>query len=345
MLKNNRSKGSTITEGLIVTLFEDDGPTNVYNSSQLDDNEAFNMAVKTLTAIGSDVPLEYGEIRSYGPMPTTKQPFLTIGFIFAIKAKESMDPRILRFGRIVVFWVITRSNTLIKYIGVLKQMIRRQLRHYRIKVDIDLRNMEVLRKIDEKLKMIETGVESFYISENNTIESFTNISYIPENAPIMLVDDSNKKLRVLLRGEISPSIKAKMLQIANDYKANIHKGAIYKIEIISELLIAQQLLSKAGIISQLDVGSQFKLRFSHKLTFEELDEYFDSYLAPKRNRIISQILHSIDNKIELNLSELSSRSGISLKSIKEFITNAINDGLIEKFRIEDERFFFSEKKD
>ncbi|MHA1444528.1 MAG: hypothetical protein ACTSR4_07240 [Candidatus Hodarchaeales archaeon] len=86
-----KEERKTITEGLLVTVFEDDGPVNIYNSSSLEEGEAFAMAIKTLTAIGSSTPFSLGEIRSHDPLPTPRDPLFAITYMFSLKADNSMD--------------------------------------------------------------------------------------------------------------------------------------------------------------------------------------------------------------------------------------------------------------
>ena len=95
--------GSSLIEGLVISLFEDFGPTNIFNSSPLNRTEALNLAVKGMTALGTDSPLEKDEIRSYGPIPTAKDPYISLGFFFILKAENSDDLRISKIGRLAVF--------------------------------------------------------------------------------------------------------------------------------------------------------------------------------------------------------------------------------------------------
>ena len=74
------SSEKDLVDGLIITLFEDDGPVNIYNSSPLSENEAFSHSIKTLTAIGYDIPIEPNEIHSYGPLPTPRENYQSYGF-------------------------------------------------------------------------------------------------------------------------------------------------------------------------------------------------------------------------------------------------------------------------
>ena len=85
---NRKDTSKALTDGLIVTVFEDEGPINIYNSSPLADDEAFTMAIKTLTAIGTSTPFNPGEIRAYGPIPTPKDPYVSEAFMFSLAAKE-----------------------------------------------------------------------------------------------------------------------------------------------------------------------------------------------------------------------------------------------------------------
>jgi hypothetical protein len=343
MHEKSASRGITLTDGLIITVFKDDGPFNIYNSSPLSEDEAFNMAIKTLTTIGSDIPLNHGEIRSYGPMPAAKEPYLTIGFMFVLKAKTTVDTRIARFGRIIVFWIITRSTALMKYIGVIKRMIRRTLQMYHIKTDDDLEKENIPQKISEKIQITETGTEAYYISGNNEIVPFLDLPLIPSNSPILLIDNPNKQIKVLLRENASPSKRIELLQLINDYKRKIPKGAIYKQEIIADSITIQHLLAKSGFELQPEIGFQYRIHLSDQLTFEELDSFFDFHITTKRHQLITQILQSIGEELPLNLYELSTQVGISVELIEEFLVSAIRSGLIQNSKIEN-GFFISQRE-
>lgn len=333
MSKNDTSKGEDLTDGLIITIFEDYGPQNIYNSSPLTEEEAFNLAIKSLTALSSDIP-RIGEIRSYGPIPTPRDPFSTIGFIFTLKAVESTDARIAQLGRIVAIWVITRSSSAVRYIGVLKQMLRRTLRSYKIRTDKNLQEKALLSKIDEKLRIVETGVESFYLSDRETFEPFLELALIPANVPIMLVDKPNKKINVLIREKVSPSLKINLLHQVKNFTGQLPKGSLYKVEIISDALIVQRMLSKIGMISQVETGIQYRIRLTDQLTFDEVDEYLDFHFTPKRQTLATLILQSNEKKTSLNLGEAVVQTGICKTLVEDFIMSLISAGLIKNGKIE-----------
>ncbi|MHA2304853.1 MAG: hypothetical protein ACXACU_05615, partial [Candidatus Hodarchaeales archaeon] len=239
---------SGLIEGIIISLFEDYGPANIFNSSPLNDVEALNLAVKGMTTLGTESPLDREEIRSYGPIPTAREPYISIGFFFALKAEQSDDLRITKMGRLIVFWIITRSNTTISYIGMIKQMIRRFLRTYKIESDDDLRKEEILLKVNEKLQIIETGLEKYYMTDNGTFEPLLNLAIIPKKSPVVLIDNNAKKIDVLLREKPAPNKKMEIIHAVKAFKQKIPKGSLYNVETTTDTITIQQLLSKLGIL-------------------------------------------------------------------------------------------------
>ncbi len=330
-----QSSREVLSEGIIFSAFEDHGPTNIYNSSPLSEEEAFGMTIKTLTAIGSDSPFQPGEIRCYGPMPTPKEPYLSLGFIFFLKAQTTVDPRIQRHGRMIVLWVITSSATTIKYIGLIKNMIRRSLQQYHIRMDEDLKKRDVFTKIDEKIRLIETGVSLFYVSKVGSIDPIMDPALIAPETTVILLDDSNRQVKALLRSQITPGKKNELLRKLNDFKSNkIPQGSMYKVEIITDQIAVQQLASKYGLSRPEEMGFRFQLHLADIVTFEELDAFFEFHFNPKRHDMISRILGAVYNKEKLNLFDIAIQTGFSVEFLEEFIQSAITANLIKNAKIE-----------
>ncbi|MFQ5981007.1 MAG: hypothetical protein ACE5OZ_22940 [Candidatus Heimdallarchaeota archaeon] len=334
MNEENVPAGTMITEGTIITIFADKGPENVYNSSPLDDGEAFSMVLKNLTAIGTNDVQPLGEITSHGPLPTPTKPYLSLAFLFLLKARESSDPRIAQFGRVAVFWIITRSTVISKYTNMLKRMIQRLLHFYRVDNDSDLLKEDIMKKIDAKLKIIEGGAVAYFITEENTVESFLNLALIPLEVPILLIDDTNRQVRILLREEISAIRKTKIRQTVNDYLKKIAKDSTYKFEWVSDPLTISMQLSKLGFESQTSVDDDFEIRLYGELTFEELDDFLSSRLVSRRRQLVNRVLQSIESKIPLNLQELAVETGMSAELIEQLLVSATKGGLIPNARIE-----------
>ncbi len=331
--RDDRRKG--ITEGVVISIFEDQGPVNLYNSSSLTDDEAFNMALRSLTVIGSDIPLEYGEIRSYGPIPTPRPGFFSLGFIFSLKAVDSIDSRIQRFGRLIVFWVITRTDTSIQYIGVIKRIIQRVIRTNRIITDEDIRNESIWYKIDEQLSNIDTGIERYYIDNDGFMQSFLDLTMVPLNAPIILVDHSAKQITVLLREKVTPGAKNKALNVINDYKRDLHKGSLFKTEIISDSILIQTILSKQGLATESLASQTVRYHLSQEVNFGELNDFFENFQAPKRQKLISQIIEGVNAKEQINLNQIAFSTGYPYNFIVDFVKNAINAGIIRDYKLDE----------
>ncbi|MFW9915416.1 MAG: hypothetical protein ACFFGZ_07360 [Candidatus Thorarchaeota archaeon] len=139
-----------LIDGIVITVFLDQGPANIYNSSSLHNNDAYNMAIWNLPMLETEIPLPLGEICACGIIPT--QTILASTYLFYLPAPDSVDPRMAENGRLVIFWLIFRSKTIIGYQSLVKGTLKQLLRYYKIVKDSDLyNNEEALRRIDEKL--------------------------------------------------------------------------------------------------------------------------------------------------------------------------------------------------
>jgi hypothetical protein len=331
-----KEERKTITEGLLVTVFEDDGPTNIYNSSSLDESEAFAMAIKTLTAIGSSTPFSPGEVRSHGPLPTPREPLFAIAYMFSLKADHSMDSRITQFGRMVIFWIITSSRSIIKYNDFIIRSIKRNLRLYQINSDTDLYDKERLKKIDEKLQISDYSSETFYMTGKDKVEAFLNIEMIPETAPIVIVDSNAALIQVLFRGDPpTPLMKTKIRGIINDFKNKQRKGSLLKIEMISDKIMINQLLTKTGLDIQPETGVHHRFRITDGLAFDELDEFFSPLLKNQRNQLSQKIITVFNSKERIDLRSLAHEIGFTYEFLVELIQKAVKSNVIVNAQIED----------
>ncbi|MHA1978216.1 MAG: hypothetical protein ACW98F_07705 [Candidatus Hodarchaeales archaeon] len=337
---NKKDTTKALTDGLIVTVFEDDGPTNIYNSSPLADDEAFTMAIKTLTAIGTSQPFNPGEIRAYGPIPTPKDPYVSEAFMFSLGAKDSMDNRIAQFGRMIFFWIITTSNSISKYTEFLKLMVKRTLRVYNIVNDKDLYNEDILKKIDDNIRIIDTGIDAYYLTDAETIEAFGNLSMIPDTATILLVSSEKSQIQVIFRDQPTPIVKTKVRRIVDDFKKKMPRGSLFRAEMVTDPMIGKQLLSKSGLEAQADMGLQYRLRLSGKLDFEELDQFLSLPVQKIRGVLAKRILDAFNNKSSLDFTLLASEVGFSEKFIIEVIQSAIQRNIMSGCKIENGLLIF-----
>lgn len=332
---------TSLIEGLVISFFEDFGPSNIFNSSPLSHVEALNLAIKGMTTLGTESPLDIDEIRSYGPIPTAKDPYISIGFFFLLKAEKSDDLRISKIGRLTVFWIITRSNTTIRYIGMIKQMIRRLLRSYKIQSDEDLRKEEILLKINKKIRIIETGVETYYIPQNGIIEPFLNLAVIPESSPVVLIDNNSKKIDVLIRKKLTPSKKMEIIHTVKEFKHKMPKGALYKVETTTDAITIQRLLSKLGLLVHQDLSDHFRIHLTDEITFDELNEFLEQMLSPIRTKIASAIIQAFNTRKELNITELAQETAFTGGLIKNLIEKMIETNVLYSAKIENDILRFS----
>ncbi|MFW9853415.1 MAG: hypothetical protein ACFFFG_00045 [Candidatus Thorarchaeota archaeon] len=296
------------------------------------------MAFRLLTAMGSDFP-EQNEIRSYGPLPTPKEPLLTLGFCLTLKPGNTVDQRIAQFGRIIVFWIITRSYSIMRYVGVIKKLLERSLQIYGIQTDTDL-DTETMKKIDERIQIIDTRIESYYVSPRGKVEPMSHISLISADAPIILVDHSNKQIKALIRKEYTPGQKSKVLQSINDFKQEFKQGIMFKVEMISEPFEIQRVLTKFGIEAPSQNGIHFRIKLDDSLiTFEDLDAFFEQKLTPRRQDVVKFALKSLQNRREISIDALSRQSGLTPELLMHLFLDAKEAGLLPQITIENNLVF------
>jgi repressor of nif and glnA expression len=167
----------------------------------------------------------------------------------------------------------------------------------------------------------------------------SEISLISPTAPILLVNNADKQINVLLRDD-NQMKKIEIRRIISDFKNNIPKGALYKIEINTDPLTVQHLLSSAGIIPESAIGKTLQIRFSSELKYADLYEYFESKLSPKRQELVTLVLQAIQNKDSLDLDDLSKKTGITKELIESLISQAIETDFLQNTRIENGIVFF-----
>ncbi|MHA1946454.1 MAG: hypothetical protein ACXAC6_00725 [Candidatus Hodarchaeales archaeon] len=329
-----KEERKTITDGLLVTVFEDEGPANIYNSSPLSEDEAFTMAIKTLTAIGSSTPFQTGEIRSHGPLPTPRDPLFAIAYMFSLKAVNSMDNRISQFGRMVIFWIITSSRSIINYNEFIIRSIKRNLRLHQINTDTDLYDKERLKKIDEKLQISDYSSETYYVTVEDRVESFLNIEMIPDTAPIVIVDSSTGLIQVLFRDQPTPLMKTKIRGIINDFKNQQRKGSLLKVDIISDKIMVNRLLTKAGLDIQPETGVHHRFRITYDLAFDELDEFISVLIKNQRTLLSKRIVSAYNAKEPLDLHSLANESGFTTEFLVQIVQKAIDSNVIIQATLE-----------
>jgi hypothetical protein len=224
---------------------------------------------------------------------------------------------------------------------MIKQMIRRFLRTYKIESDDDLRKEEILLKVNEKLQIIETGVEKYYITDSGTFEPLLNLAIIPKKSPVVLIDNNAKKIDVLLREKPAPNKKMEIIHAVKAFKQKIPKGSLYNVETTTDTITIQQLLSKLGILVHQDLSDHFRIHLTDKISFDEINESLEQLLSPNRTKLASTIFQAFNTRKELNIKDLAQETAFTEGLIKSIIEKMIKSNVLHSARIEDEKLRFS----
>ncbi len=213
------SEGELIT-GIIVTVFEDFGPSVIYNASPLSESQAFNLAVKGMTTVGDSEEKEV-----YGPFPVPEVDNLrTLAFMFNVSSSSSTDSRIREFGRPIVVWLIFRAErkrNILHAAGLLQGYLSGLVD--KIRGEEDLTDVK-LAQINEKLKdmLASIKIRVYGLMPSGEFLEFVDDSLIPTSEVLLIADGQEKMLYILFH---DPHVKPMNKRIAMSKAKEINKEA------------------------------------------------------------------------------------------------------------------------
>lgn len=197
-LARTGEQGDEIISGLIVTVFQDVGPTVEYNRSMLSEEQAFNLSVKGLTALGDSKEKEI-----YGPLPVQSRDDLqALAFLMSIRPTHTNDDRIEEYGRPVAFWLIFHSSKkrqILHASGLVQSYLTMLIQGLE---DEEHLTKDKLDHIYERLTSIvsQANIRVYGYLDGKVME-FSDDSLIPLSPVIIIADNKTKALQVLMLPE------------------------------------------------------------------------------------------------------------------------------------------------
>ncbi len=184
-----------LIDGVIITVFEDFGPSVRFNESPLDEGQALNLAVKGMTALG-DSP----EKEIFGPFPIPELPDLrALAFVLNVSSAESEDERILEYGRSAVVWLIfaaSKKRHILHASGLLQPYLTLLLS--RLKTEEDM-SESAMQFVNEKLTNITATSKTkvYGLDNQNELIEFVDDSLVPASKVLMIADLHKNQLIIL----------------------------------------------------------------------------------------------------------------------------------------------------
>jgi hypothetical protein len=115
---------------------------------------------------------------------------------------------------------------------------------------------------------------------------------------------------------------------------------MYKVEMITDKITVNQLLTKSGLEVQSDIGVHYRVRLTDQLEFDELDEYISQILNQKRLELTKKLLTAFNNKESVSIVELSADSGFQSDFILKLLNSAISANILANTTIEGNMVIF-----
>ena len=234
--------------GMIVSSFSDAGPEIAFNNSDLKDDEAMVLAIKGMTVIGIDNPLDVIEdinddeerravIQQFGPFPIKGRDNLkALAISFVVKAEKSADLRITTFGRFCVLFLLynlEHTRLILDSYGLIEPyftIISRDIVN-----DKDL-NPANLSDVFRRMNMLFQGVlpRVFTVTDKGVAKELIG-KEIGHRDVFLIADKKKKKLFTLLVDpEMSVWRKRQIYKTASNLNTHIYKQKL-SVETITEL--------------------------------------------------------------------------------------------------------------
>ncbi|MFX1513192.1 MAG: hypothetical protein ACFFCQ_11440 [Promethearchaeota archaeon] len=233
-----------LIDGVIVTVFEDFGPSVRFNDSPLDEGQALNLAVKGMTALG-DSP----EKEIFGPFPIPELPHMrALAFMLNVASSDSEDERILEYGRSAVIWLIfsaSKKRHILHASGLLQPYLTLLLS--RLKTEEDM-SESAMQFVNEKLTNIMTTSKTkvYGLDNQDMLIEFIDDSLVPASKVIMIADLNKNQLIILFTAPASPRFKRHTHLRASELNSEKWKNkltirAIDEVEEMNKILIHYKL--------------------------------------------------------------------------------------------------------
>ena len=223
--------------GIIVSTFADRGPDTVFNNTDLADDEAMILAIKGMTVIGLDNPLDAIEninddeerrstIQQFGPFPIKDRPTLkALAISFVVKSEESTDHRIRTFGRFCVLFLIynvEHTRLILDSYGLIEPYFNIISRDINYDKDLHPNN---LSNVYRKMNMLFQGVlpRVFTVTDKGVIKELIGKEIMHRD--VFLIADKKKKILYTLLADPEMSVwrKHEINRVAANLNSHLYK--------------------------------------------------------------------------------------------------------------------------
>jgi len=245
--KSSAPKKVEAFNGIVIGIFEDDGPICRYTNVKLKKTIINRMVIHGMSAVhGGDDML--GEL--FGPLPLFEKPNLRyLIYSFKVNATNTKDDRIAKHGRrCSVFltldskqqrYVLNNHLSIEKFVNDFKE------KHWIKELDISKDTMiTLLKSVNEMVKIV--GLRAFSYGNAGLIE-YTDSQLILNEGIISIIDVKAKKTYVYIpQGKFDSRDRIKAIEKIEEINTQEY-GSILKLSKIRDYLKFKKILNKYSI--------------------------------------------------------------------------------------------------
>ena len=249
-VKKTKKKAPKITKafmGIVVGIFEDNGPIARYNNTRLSKSLIDRMVVHGMSAVhGGDDMLE----GLYGPLPIFERMDLRyLIYSFKVKASNTKDERIAEHGRVCSVFLILKEKqerySLNNHLTIEKTITDFKNEKWKKELDISKDSTLVLFDLINNIVKVKT-IRSFSFGEAGLIE-YEDSQLVLDEGVISIVELKTGKIYMYVPQEKFDS-RTRIQAVEKIEELNMREyGSLFKIQKIRDYLKFKKLLDKHSI--------------------------------------------------------------------------------------------------
>ncbi len=309
--------------GILFIVFQDHGPSAVYNSTDFSESETLALGVRTMTAL-SDA--REGEL--YGPLPTNRDSVLAVAYSFKIGAMATTDERIKHHGRFAHLYVLfhkNRKELVEQRLSFLKFYLNRAIKLVGFHTDDDLVPIKFnhLEKMIQNLALTleKPQMEFFACLASDEIVPIVENVEISSIQSILLVDHVKKTIKIVPLAVLSPRVRFRLNLALRKYSgehSRINFGH-YKVDFVTDAMMQEYLLQKYGLQEIIRDGN-LSSSVEGKVLKDVLLEFSERFFKQIAHDLANEVLQAFVSQEVIDVNNLSNQLGLSSNLLVDFFS-------------------------
>jgi len=244
---SSTSKTKKALSGIIIGLFEDNGPISRYHNTRLSKEIINKMVVHGMSAVHGTEDMLGG---LFGPLPVFEKTDLRyLIYSFKVKASNTKDERIVKHGRVCSLFLLLKKEQqrfiLNHHMTIEKTLIDYQTKNWKKELDVSKDSMIVLYNLLNDQVTVK-GLRAFSYGEAGLTE-YADPHLLLDDGILAIIDNKKETIYMYLPLEKFKS-RMRINAVEKLEELNLREyGSLLKIEKLRDYMKFKKILEKHSI--------------------------------------------------------------------------------------------------